>query len=648
MSAPAVASPRSTPRSPLPRLRARSCALALLIALPAALASMLAAAQGTADPAAQANALLARVETEVEIDPRRALGLARRAVDLAGKAGDPDLLRRARIEACDVAALVDARSALAEADAGLARAAETGDASALAGFRSCRGYALDLQGKPAEAALEFETAVVQAERAGDRALLADALALRGESRHYHGRYDEAIADLDRAYAINLELGLKDGQRYTLNAIANVYSDANVGEYDKAIGYYRQLLKYDEAAGLTGGIATTRYNIAGALEMKGELAAALQEYRRALELDASLDNRAGKAQGERAIGALLVRQERAGEALPWIERAMTHFAEVDDVESMARTRLTRARALHALGRRREAVVDLEFVERHFRASGNPRQLAKVHEIQAEVHAALGEWKRAYEASAAHRRMQEELEKRAREEQTTRLRVQFDTARKEQENRALLIENAHRGEALRNAERVRSLQRLAILLGAALFAVLGAMALLQVNRGRRLKQLAMTDELTALPNRRHILEFFERALRTAREQDGALSVIAFDVDHFKRINDLHGHHGGDRALQRIAQSAQTSLPEGARVGRMGGEEFLAVLPGVAAGPAMAAAERLRLAIAEDALDGFRDGERITISLGVVAAGPEDDSETLLKRADGALYRAKREGRDRAVAG
>jgi diguanylate cyclase (GGDEF)-like protein len=634
--------PESRPVAPLLAWHARMRCAAL------ALLPLVAMAQTAPDPAAEARALLARVETEVEVDPQRALSLVRRAVDLAGRAGDPALLRRARIERCDVAALVDPRSGLAEADAGLALAADTGDAPALAGFRTCRGYALELQGKPAEAAVEFETAVAQAERAGDSVLLADALALRGESRHYHGRYDEAIADLDRAYALNLELGLKDGQRYTLNAIANVYSDANVGEYDKAIGYYRQLLKYDEAAGLTGGVATARFNIAGALEMKGELAAALQEYRRALELDTSLDNHAGKAQSERAIGALLVRQERADEALPWIERALDHFVEADDTDNVARTRLARAGALRALGRLRETVIDLEFAERHFRAGGNPRQLAKVHESQADVYAALGDWKRAYEASAAHRRVQDELDRRAREQQTTRLRVQFDTARKEQENRALLIENAHRGEALRNAERVRSLQRLAILLGATLLILLAAMALQQVNRGRRLKQLAMTDELTALPNRRHILEFFERALRVGREQGGALSVIAFDVDHFKRINDLHGHHGGDRALQRIAQVAQASLPEGARVGRMGGEEFLAVLPGADAEAAMAVAERLRLAVAEADLDGLRMDERITVSLGVVAAGPEDDSEALLKRADGALYRAKREGRDRAIAG
>lgn len=611
--------------------------------------SLAAAAQNTPPtPRDQVRALLAEVEVAVENDPRQALALARRAVAIARDSEDAGLLREAEVDACETAVVVDARAAQAEAEAGLRAARQRGDDIAASGFHNCRGYAFDVLGSPADAALEFEAAVAAAERAGHKPALAEALALRGESRQYHGRYDDAIADLNRAYALNLELGLKSGQRYTLNAIANVYSDDNVGEFDKAIGYYRQLLKYDEAAGLKSGMATSRFNIASALEKKGEHEAALVEYRRALEIDTALGNRAAMAETERSIGALLVEQRKPAEALPWIERALGYFSGADDAESIARTRLTRAHALRGLDRLREAVADLEFAEGHFRASNNPRQLARVYEALADARAASGDWRRAYEAAIAHRRAQEELERRAREEQTSRLRVQFDTARKEQENRALLIENAHRGEALRTAERVRSLQRLAILLGAALLVLLGAMALQQVHRGRRLRRLAMTDELTCLPNRRNILDFLDDALQDVRNGGRPLAVIAFDVDHFKRVNDLHGHHGGDRVLQAIAGIVDGWLPERARAGRMGGEEFLAVLPGADAVAARAAAEALREAVSQAGFEGFQAGERITISLGIAVAGAGDDIESLLRRADGALYSAKHEGRDRAVAG
>ena len=622
----------------------------LSLALPACLAPWQASARAqtppttdpAADSAAEVRAIMRRADDEVERSPDAALSMLQRALEMAGRLGDAGLRREVLVDACDTRAAFSPAIALTEADAGLREARKADDGNAVAGFHSCRGYALDRLGRPQEAAVEYEAAVVKAERSESREALADALAMRGESRHYQGRYDEAIADLDRAYALSVEQGLVAEQRYVLNAIANVYSDENVGEFDKAIAYYRQLLQQDRAAGARLGEATTRYNIASALESKGEYAYALPEYRHALEVYTALGDRSSVAETERAIGALLVRQGKATEGLPWIERAAARFAAAGDEESVARCRLPRARALRALGRLRDARDELEQAERHFRAGDNPRYLAKIYAELAELHAQTGEWRRAYEASVAHRTVQAVLDRRARQEQTSRLRVQFDAAKKEQENRALLIENAHRGEALRTAERVRSLQRLAIMLGAALMLLLGTMALQQVQRGRRLKRLAMTDDLTGLPNRRGVLDALERGLR-ARQQDGRpLAVVVFDIDHFKRINDLHGHHGGDRVLEDVAVIVRAEVPAGGSVGRFGGEEFLVVLPGIDHAGALALAERLRVAVSS----GVGDGPRVTISLGVASAGDDADAEALLRRADGALYRAKGEGRDRVV--
>ena len=591
-------------------------------------------------------ALLAEAKALEDRDPARALALAQRATTAARDLGDPGLLRSASNVLCNATAAVDAEAALPIAESGLRGSRKADDARSTADFLNCRGYALYLLGRPGEAAIAFENAVASAEKSGAKGVLAHALALRGGSRDYHGRYDDAIADLNRAYALNVAIGDNSGKRYTLNAIANVYSDENVGEYDKAIGYYRQLLKENQAAGLNGEVATSLFNIASAREMKGEFDAALQDYRRALAIDTASGDRVSVAEGERSIGALLVKQGKALDALPWIERALEHFIKSGDVESTARTRITRAKALHVIGRIPEAIADLDFAEQHFRAQNNTRYLAKVYEAMAQVRAAGGEWRKAYAASVAYRQAQSLLEKRAREEQTSRLRVQFDSAKKERENRALLIENAHRGEALRNAERVRSLQRLFIILGAAFFTLLAAMALQLVNKSRRLRRLAMTDELTGMPNRRKIIDFLGRELATAQYTGERLSVIAFDVDHFKRINDLYGHHAGDRVLCAITDAVGRELPVGARVGRMGGEEFLIVLPGSVASLARDVAEALRNAVRSAKYDGFADAECVTVSLGVAEAAHDDDVEMLLRRADGAMYRAKGEGRDRTV--
>jgi diguanylate cyclase (GGDEF)-like protein len=623
----------------------RRCRLLLVacLALSAAPAAVSAAAPAST---AQVRALMAQADQELERDPDAALRILDRAIAMADRLGDDALRREVEVDACDARGVLAPAAAQAQADAGLRAAQAAKDDKAAAGFHACRGAALDHLGHPVEAAVEYEAAVTRAERAESRAALADALAVRGESRHYQGRYDEAIADLDRAYALAVEAGLAGEQRYALNAIANVYSDENVGEYDKAIAYYRQLLEQDRAARARLGEATTRYNIASALEKKGEYAQALGEYRQALETYTAVGDTSSIAESERAIGSLLVRQGKAAEALPWIDRARDRFAGMGDQESFERCRLPRARALRALGRLREAGAELDLAERHFRASRNLRFLARIHAEMAEVHAAAGEWRQAYESSVAYRTTQAQLDRRAREEQTSRLRVQFDTAKKEQENRALLIENAHRGEALRTAERVRTLQRLTILLGAALLLLLGTMALQQVQKGRRLRRLAMTDDLTGLPNRRGILDALERGLAAHREDGRPLSVAVFDIDHFKRINDAHGHHGGDRVLEAIAAIARARTPAGGRVGRFGGEEFLLVLPGMTAEGAHDVAEALRRAIADDA--GLGGEARVTISLGVAEALAGERGETLLRRADDALYRAKREGRDRTELG
>ena len=593
----------------------------------------------------EARTLIAKAKAAQERQPKEALALADRAAALFPDGPKQRLWREAQVIRCNNIAYDRPAAAVPVAEAVVRAARSARDSRNLAAGMTCEGYARGMLGQTSEAALLHEEAVILAERAGDPEVLADALALRGESRHYHGRYDDAIADLDRAYRINTEIGLAAGQRYTLNAIANVYSDPNVGEYDKAISYYRQLLDADQKAGDRAGMATAIFNMAGALEQKGELAAALREYERALEIDRARGDAASVAEEERAVGIVMTKQGRPAEALPWINRSLAHFLRTRDIEGQARVRLSRSTTLLAMGDNAAALADLEFARTHFEQQGNDRYMARVHELRAQAFAASGQWQRAYEASLDHRAVQSALEKRVREDQSMRLRVQFDAAKKEQENRALVIENAHRGEALRNAERVRGLQRQVIVLGAGVLLLVLALAFQQVNKGRRLRQLAMTDELTGMPNRRNILGFLDEQAKACVEEQRLLSVLTIDVDHFKKINDAHGHHGGDTVLRDVASVLEGGLPHGARVGRMGGEEFLAVLPGRGGDEAFAAAELLRHAVEGGGLQGHNPEAPVTISVGVaVLEGLDTDS--LLTRADAALYRAKREGRNRSV--
>ncbi len=132
--------------------------------------------------------------------------------------------------------------------------------------------------------------------------------------------------------------------------------------------------------------------------------------------------------------------------------------------------------------------------------------------------------------------------------------------------------------------------------------------------------------------------EQAVAAARDSGQSVSVAMFDVDHFKRINDRYGHHGGDSVLRRVAADASRALRSGDTIGRFGGEEFVMVLPGTTAVTAMLVAERARSGI-----EAGGDDPCVTISVGVAELAVGESVEAMLRRADDALYAAKDGGRN-----
>ena len=187
---------------------------------------------------------------------------------------------------------------------------------------------------------------------------------------------------------------------------------------------------------------------------------------------------------------------------------------------------------------------------------------------------------------------------------------------------------------------------------IFLLIAAMAgwstLRAQNRTRRMaeqmRQSATTDELTGLANRRAFLHALEIELARSRRSGSPLSVAVADVDFFKRVNDRHGHGGGDDVLRALARIAEQSMRTGDLVGRLGGEEFAILMPDTDEIQARVACERLRGAVSGRTIR-LESGEdvAVTLSTGVALLAAGDDRERLVKRADTALYQAKEGGRN-----
>jgi diguanylate cyclase (GGDEF)-like protein len=163
-------------------------------------------------------------------------------------------------------------------------------------------------------------------------------------------------------------------------------------------------------------------------------------------------------------------------------------------------------------------------------------------------------------------------------------------------------------------------------------------------RQLDVLATRDDLTGALNRRQFLVLADREWARCRRYEMAAALLMFDVDHFKRVNDLHGHLAGDLMLREMAQAVARTLRQADLFGRFGGEEFIAFLPHTDTLGALDAAERVREAVAKLALEWRGQEIRTTVSVGVVPLEPDHESlGALIADADLALYAAKDAGRN-----
>ncbi len=180
---------------------------------------------------------------------------------------------------------------------------------------------------------------------------------------------------------------------------------------------------------------------------------------------------------------------------------------------------------------------------------------------------------------------------------------------------------------------------------------AMAIENANLYNQTREMSNTDALTGLANRRQFQTVLENEIAEAKRYGSSFSLIMLDIDHFKYYNDTHGHIQGDEVLREVAQSLRKNIREIDLAARFGGEEFVILMTKTSKEGARAAAEKLRLTVAEKIFPGAetsQPGGKLTLSLGVAEFPEDSDNATgLLNLADQALYRAKAEGRNRTVA-
>jgi diguanylate cyclase (GGDEF)-like protein len=169
----------------------------------------------------------------------------------------------------------------------------------------------------------------------------------------------------------------------------------------------------------------------------------------------------------------------------------------------------------------------------------------------------------------------------------------------------------------------------------------------KKNKELHELSITDSLTGLYNRKHLMETLENEVARSKRHKHDFSVLVIDIDHFKDYNDTYGHLAGDEVLSRLATVFKESVRSCDYVARYGGEEFILVLPEIGPEDGVKAAERIRKKVAKESFAGDGKPIQITVSVGV-ASYPKygDDPQSIIRHADTALYKSKESGRNRVV--
>ena len=169
----------------------------------------------------------------------------------------------------------------------------------------------------------------------------------------------------------------------------------------------------------------------------------------------------------------------------------------------------------------------------------------------------------------------------------------------------------------------------------------------KKNKELHELSITDSLTGLYNRKHLMETLENEVARSKRHKHDFSVLVIDIDHFKEYNDTYGHLAGDEVLSRLATVFKESVRSCDYVARYGGEEFILVLPEIGPEDGVKAAERIRKKVAKENFAGDGETIQVTVSVGVASYPKDgDDSQSIIRHADTALYKSKESGRNRVV--
>ncbi|WP_299568878.1 GGDEF domain-containing protein [uncultured Shewanella sp.] len=504
----------------------------------------------------------------------------------------------------------------------------------------CRASHYQYSGKPQQAKLDYDAAIQEAYQIENLRLIADGRSMRGAMLSYEGDYTGALEDLIPAQSMYEQLKLDYWAQVNLSEIANSFR--RFGDPQMALNYQQKLEKAYLENNQDLEAIDVNTQIAYSYEELGKNELALERFEKSYQFWINRDQpipAAGAAVDIAGIQLKLGQVDLAIETLELAEKTIT--IELDGLFSFMK--LFRAQAA-LIKQQPEKALDYAIeAEMGFDVSKNERGLSQVYTLRNEIYLFLEDYQSAHHALSDYLKLHHKLDQKSLSSRNSEMRARFNTDKIESENQVLQHIQRIKEQELKVLEKNKELQQVIIFLVAIILIIMTLYAIKQVKRKQLFKNLALTDELTQLANRRHTYKLAKSYIEQARKESTHFSLISFDADHFKKVNDTLGHDIGDKVLVLLAEVSRNLMRKSDTVGRVGGEEFLVLLPGANEQQAQDVAERLVKTVANADWHEIAPELKQTISAGVSQFDNDSNLEALLLRVDNALYQAKSAGRN-----
>jgi len=492
----------------------------------------------------------------------------------------------------------------------------------------------------------------------DAGLKIRAAISSGEAFAEEGNFPMALAKLESAAAQARQNGRPVNMVMALNALAKLYGKTR--EYEKGFSTLAEAMPFAEMSDSPGRVASLRSTEYGLAMDTGEPARAVAALLDALKLERKIGATWMVAYTLSDLSDSYLKAHDYQQALRYAQQVIAEARALGDLRLEATSRVNIGQAYLGMGRLAEGKRNFEEGLATFEKSGNKPDLQSV---LAEYGLALeraGDLPGAVVAYHRERKLSNEMFERRRQKAMMELQAKYEGDRKERQIELLRRENQVKSTELDNRrlqQRIWWLLAVVTVLVAAIVAILfnkvrNANAQLHV-KNQELKQQSVRDPLTGLYNRRHFQDFmrsFKPAEKRGSGDDLVSALFLLDVDHFKHINDGHGHAAGDAVLKMVAAALKDILRETDMIVRWGGEEFLAFLPAISRAGLEDVARRVLTGIAGRSVGYQGQTLSVNVSLGFspfpLAPGGEPLAwERAVNLVDMALYLAKSHGRNRA---